>query len=350
MRLPLVSIGVPVYNDEKWLRNTLDHLLAQEYKNIEMVITDDVSSDNSNKICLEYATKDPRIRFFQNKSNLGAIRNHALVLNLCKGDYFAWCSGHDLFHQSYIAKCVEILEKDESVVLCCSQSQHLDINGSVIKETKGDLDTRGLKPVERFKKILWGTLTNANIFYGLFKSNILAKSELHRNTLGGDLVFFTEISLFGVIAQLNEVLFYRKVDKLESPQQAMERWIQTIIQPKGFCLEAVIPWICTAHEYFKVINCSKLSLSDKELLFGEVITMCIKNFGWSLKQDVVKLILAAKEGIAMYQNHPRILANYSKELLYCINMAYIFFPNDKELHALKLTCLQLTSGEAKMDF
>jgi glycosyltransferase involved in cell wall biosynthesis len=341
MQRPLVSIGVPIYNDEKWLRNSLDHLLAQDYKNIEIIIADDVSSDNSSVICREYAAKDQRVKFFQNKFNLGAVRNHEHVFELSSGDYFAWGSGHYYFHHSFISKCLEILESDESVILCCSQTQYIDVNDSVIRETKENLNTRGLPFIERFKKILYGSLTTPSIFYGFYRSNILAKSQLSRKTIAGDLIFLTEIALLGVIAQIDEVLFYRKICRHETPQQAFERWINTIVQPKGFCLEAIVPHLTMAYEYVKMIEHSNLSLTEKEVFLKEVMEFITKMRGGEVLQDIVKLVSVGMEGISKYKTYPEILKTYTKELLLYINIVDTFLPNIKEINVLRSVCLTI---------
>lgn len=338
MSLPLVSIGVPVYNDEKWLRRSLDHLLQQDYHNIEIVIADDLSTDDSSKICREYAEKDPRIRFFQNKFNLGALGNHRFVFELSTGDYFAWGSGHDYFHPSFVSRCLEILEQDKSVIHCCYQTLIMGVDGSSKKTTPNIIDTRGLNPAQRYMKVMKGVVSNADIFYGLYRANALLQSNPYRNIFGGDLVFLAEISLLGATVQLDEVLHYRQLNRHESAEQAEERWINTIIQPRGFCLEAVAPWLVMASEFIKVIHCSSLSLSDKELLSGEVVTYCKKRFGGSIKRDIERLSKQVAKGFAEYGNYPTIKAQFAGEALSYINSAHIFFPTQQVLHDLRSAC------------
>lgn len=338
MSLPLVSIGVPVYNDEKWLRRSLDHLLQQDYYNIEIVIADDLSTDGSSKICREYADKDPRIRFFQNKFNFGAVGNHRFVFELSTGDYFAWGSGHDYFHPSFVSRCLEILEQDKSVIHCCYQTLIIGVDGSPEKTTTDVLDTRGLNPAQRYMKVLKGAVTNADIFYGLYQAKALSQSNPYRNIFGGDLVFLAEISLLGATVQLDEVLHYRQRNRYESPEQAEERWIDIMIQPRGFCLEAAAPWLDMVYDYIKVIHCSSLSLSDKELLSGEVVAYCKKRFGGSIKRDIERLSKQVTKGFAEYGNYPMIKSQYAGEVLSYINKAHIFFSTQQVLLDLRSAC------------
>src|SRR3989442_12666378 len=83
-----MSIGLPVYNGDKYLRLALDSLLAQDYENFELIICDNASEDVSADICAQYARQDPRIRFHRNKTNIGAARNFNRVFQLSSGKYF----------------------------------------------------------------------------------------------------------------------------------------------------------------------------------------------------------------------------------------------------------------------
>ena len=74
-KTPLVSIGMPVYNESKYIAKTIESLLRQDYENIELIITDNDSQDNTQAICLKYAKEDQRLRYYRNRTNIGALRN-----------------------------------------------------------------------------------------------------------------------------------------------------------------------------------------------------------------------------------------------------------------------------------
>ena len=100
---PKVTIGMPVYNGEKFLCNTLDCLLAQSYTNLELIISDDASTDSTSKICTEYAVKDSRIKYIRHTKNLGIeseagftpLPNFNFVLNQASSPYFMWAGVDD---------------------------------------------------------------------------------------------------------------------------------------------------------------------------------------------------------------------------------------------------------------
>ena len=105
---PKVTIGMPVYNGEKFLCNTLDCLLAQSYTNLELIISDDASTDSTSKICTEYAAKDSRIKYIRHTKNLGIeseagftpLPNFNFVLKLFFNSFYKF--GHIFFFLLYL--------------------------------------------------------------------------------------------------------------------------------------------------------------------------------------------------------------------------------------------------------
>jgi glycosyltransferase involved in cell wall biosynthesis len=92
-----VSIGIPVYNGEPFIRETLDSLISQTFTNFELIISDNASTDGTEAICREYAAKDARIRYERQPKNFGGFSNFELVLAYAKSDYFMWIAGDDCF-------------------------------------------------------------------------------------------------------------------------------------------------------------------------------------------------------------------------------------------------------------
>ncbi|MGE0821932.1 MAG: glycosyltransferase family 2 protein [Candidatus Binatia bacterium] len=116
-RQPLVSIGVPVYNGETFLRAGLDALLAQTYPHLEVVIADNASTDHTEEICREYANKDARVRYHRNPRNVGVYANFRHVLALARGDYFMWAAVDDLRPLTAVEDCLTVLLADPQAVM-----------------------------------------------------------------------------------------------------------------------------------------------------------------------------------------------------------------------------------------
>ena len=127
---PLVSIGVPVNNSERYLREALDSVLAQDYPRLEILISDNASTDGTGEIARQYAESDRRVRYWRNSENIGAVRNFGRVLAEASGKYFTWLASDDFFAEAQaISKCVAFLEANPDVVLCGSNICILDLLG-----------------------------------------------------------------------------------------------------------------------------------------------------------------------------------------------------------------------------
>ena len=111
-----VSIILPVYNAKEFIKDCIDSILAQTYQNFELIIGDDASTDNSIDICKQY--DNPKIRIIKCEHNY--IRTCNTLLKFCNGDYIARMDADDIMLPNRIQKQVEILEKDKSLSLCCS--------------------------------------------------------------------------------------------------------------------------------------------------------------------------------------------------------------------------------------
>ncbi len=205
-RSPLVSIGLPVYNGERFLAETLDSILGQTFEDYEVIISDNASTDRTVEICCEYAARDKRIRYHRNSANLGAARNFNRVFQLSSGQYFKWVAADDLCVPEFLARCVEVLEAEPTVVLAHPKARCIDNNGEVIPRFSGhhDIDWQP-EAVSRFRQLLYelhcgessvSQWTGLYIF-GLIRSSALSETHLIRNFIGSDYSLVAELSLIG---------------------------------------------------------------------------------------------------------------------------------------------------------
>jgi glycosyltransferase involved in cell wall biosynthesis len=206
---PRVSIGFPVFNGERFLSEAISALLAQNYSDFELIISDNASTDGTQEICEDYATKDRRIRYNRNKENLGAGPNYRLVFELSSGEYFKWAAHDDLHAPEFLQRCVEMLDEDASIVLCFTKTKVIDENGTVIGVYDIEVDATSSMPDERFYNML---STDHWCFqqFGVIRSNILAKARIAGKYYGWDRTLLAELSLFGRIFEIPEYLFFRR--------------------------------------------------------------------------------------------------------------------------------------------
>jgi len=131
MNKPLVSVMVLSHNRKQWLGQALDSVLAQTYKNIEVIIVDNGSTDGSIEIMDTYAKKDKRIRVIKNKENLGCPKARNQALKAMKGKYLIFNDDDDVSFPRRVEKCVKYMEDNPDVVAMCSNSQIIDEKGIV---------------------------------------------------------------------------------------------------------------------------------------------------------------------------------------------------------------------------
>ena len=227
---PQVSIGMPLYNAERYLRNALDALLGQTFEDFELVISDNASGDATEAICREYAQRDSRVKYHRSASNHGAIWNFNEVFRLSTGQYFKWSAYDDIVDESFLQKCVDCLNAHSDVAWCHSRTSHLDESGNVIAagddptipgmETSHSLllQDYGLPPQtrasptahKRFTGVLLGT-TWCSDSYGLIRSEVLRRTRLLLPCYGAEKVLMGEISLQGRFVEIPEVLAYERI-------------------------------------------------------------------------------------------------------------------------------------------
>ncbi|HEY8035037.1 MAG TPA: glycosyltransferase family 2 protein [Methylobacter sp.] len=127
----IVSIGMPVYNGEKYIRDALDSLLNQSITEFELIISDNASTDNTETICRGYAEEDARIKYFRQSVNLGAAANFQFVLNKACGRYFMWAACDDKWSGDWIQDMLESLQ-DTGAEMAFGKVVHIDSNGALI--------------------------------------------------------------------------------------------------------------------------------------------------------------------------------------------------------------------------
>jgi glycosyltransferase involved in cell wall biosynthesis len=205
---PLVSIGLPVYNGEETIERAINSLLGQSYQNLEIVISDNGSTDGTSAILERYREKDPRIRIFKNNVNRGSIWNFKKVFEESSGKYFMWAAHDDHHENRFVSLCVEAMEMDDEAVLCAPKMQMTAADSEeVVWVSCMDSFKDKKSLLERYRETL--RHFPAVSIYGLHRRSALAKTELFPKVIGGDLLLNQEMSLLGTFIGVREVLFTR---------------------------------------------------------------------------------------------------------------------------------------------
>lgn len=284
---PRVSVGMPVFNGEKYLKQALDSILAQTYQDFELVISDNASTDKTQQICLEYAKRDCRVSYYRSERNFGASWNHNRVFKLSLGKYFKWAAHDDVIAPEFLFKCVNVLEKDHSVVLCHSKTARIDEFGEVTGFYHYETITDSRKPQTRFSDALsrkgfpW-------MIFGVFRRDALSITPLLEGYIGSDWNLLAEISLIGRISEIPEYLFFRR----DHPQAYTNwHWLkhaevrnyrnETAWWTRRKRVLSFLPHWRNCLEFFRSVRHSPLKWSERWLCYEEISKWILKE-GWRL--------------------------------------------------------------------
>lgn len=207
---PRLSIGMPVYNGEKYLTYALDSLLNQTYSDLELIISDNASTDGTQDICLEYAARDRRVRYHRNPENIGAARNFHHVFTLSSSEYFAWAAHDDMFHREYMRKCIDVLDRDPSIIGCYSKTTAIDAHGNFLRNIDVEVDTTSQYANVRLYNVIAIDYLCIQM-YGVMRSSALRKIRTFAGYNGFDRNMLAELCLLGKLYEIPEHLFFHRL-------------------------------------------------------------------------------------------------------------------------------------------
>jgi glycosyltransferase involved in cell wall biosynthesis len=207
MSSPRVSIGLPVFNGADFVRRSAQSILTQDYDDLELIICDNASTDETDAICRELAAQDPRIRYYRNDTNIGAAGNYNKVFELARGEFFKWAAHDDECHRGMVRRCVEVLDRaPASVVMVYPLGELIDEHGKTLREPLDRIESRDPRPHRRLSRLLW-SLNMCDPVFGLIRTEYLRKTQLIGRFFGADYVLLGELAMLGEIRELDEVLF-----------------------------------------------------------------------------------------------------------------------------------------------
>lgn len=218
---PRVSIGLPVYNGEKYLEEAIDSIIAQTFSNFELIIADNASTDRTDEICRAYAARDQRIHYYKQDRNLGAAPNYNFVFEHASGEYFKWAAHDDMLALEYLYKCVKVLDQNPDVVLCFTKAKLIDEYSKYLKDVNYKGNTNTPKPQYRFRNHALD-FQNAPLVpllaFGLMRTDVVNKTGLIGNYPSSDVVFIAELAFYGKFYEISEPLFIWR----EHPEQSVK--------------------------------------------------------------------------------------------------------------------------------
>jgi glycosyltransferase involved in cell wall biosynthesis len=217
-----VTIGMPVYNGERYLERAIVSILAQTYTDFRLLILDNASTDRTAEIAARHAANDPRIVYRRNQRNLGAGPNFNKVFALSDSQYFKWAAHDDELHPRYLEACVRSLESEPAAVLAHSLVEEIDEGGKVLRVyspvsdqvAAGDRLTRF-----RSRVLVRGWCTE---IFALMRADRLRGTALIASYAGADLSLIAELTLRGRFIIVPEPLFRNRLHQ--------DRYTETIFE------------------------------------------------------------------------------------------------------------------------
>lgn len=197
---PKVSIGLPTYNGGRKILKAVTSIFSQDFDNVEIIISDNCSTDDTEEICSGLAQRHPDIiKYYRQPVNRGVTANYSFVLEKATGDYFCWIADDDTLAQGILRKYVDFLVANPEYALVSGQVKYWQGSKLVLVEKDLTLENTSpyLRVVNYYFKVMYGAMV-----YGLMNRR-LAQSIPLRNRIGDDWHFVASVAFTGKIKHLD---------------------------------------------------------------------------------------------------------------------------------------------------
>lgn len=257
-----IVIGLPVYNGENFLEQAIASILSQSFTDFQLLISDNASTDATEAICRHYLKQDSRIKYHRHPNNTGAVPNFNFVFQPGKAPYFKWAAHDDILEPDYLRQCIDILERDPTLVIAHCPAFEIDASGRKTKTYDDvNLTLNAVNPSERFWRLIW--TDHFSEIFGVMRSQTIADTKLYGSYVGSDRNFFAEILLRGNIGYGKERLFCRR----EHPESYIAAFDNNVERLEWLDPLAKYPEFLTGlikiKEYANAIASAPISFNEK---------------------------------------------------------------------------------------
>lgn len=270
-RVPRVSIGLAVYNGERYLEEALRAFLCQTYTDFELIISDNGSTDRTEEICRAYAARDPRIRYVRSARNMGVAYNYNRTVELARAEYFRWATYDDLVAPTLLARCVEVLDREPDVVLAYPKTVNIDDDGNVRGDYEDNFAFLDPKPHHRFRDLMVAVRNYAcNAEYGLMRREVLRRTAMEADYHSADRVLLSELVLHGKFYEIPERLYFHRLHSNISIQEGMSlsqlaAWFNPNLAGKR-----TFPRLRRIVEFTRGVNRAPLRVSQRLYCYAQI--------------------------------------------------------------------------------
>src|SRR5437870_5577141 len=213
---PRTVLGMTLYNNAKHLREAADSILGQTNRDFALVMLDDGSSDEVERIAMAYERRDSRVRYFRHQQRQGMVPTWKEVVEIARrehphAEYFAWVSDHDRWDADWLARMIAELDAHPDGALAYPQTLRIDEGGALVDKEPRVFDTSGVSdPVERWRRFCWSGFGSGDMVYGLMRLRSLEAAGIFRPVLNPDRLLIAELTRQGEIRQVQQPLWSRR--------------------------------------------------------------------------------------------------------------------------------------------
>ncbi len=224
LKVEKITIGLPVFNGEKFIQKKIESLLSQTFTNFKLIISDNASTDSTSRICKEFESKDNRIQYFRQKETIDPILNFYYILEKTNSEFFLWTAVDDVLHLEFLEKNLEMLEKNEKYVCSISKIRLFGPMTEYMKSENSNITFRSKLFKKIYKKIGYQNtfsvsgnyenrikeyiknLRHNQVLYSLYRTNQIKESFVKDSFLGNDAAITFNLLKYGEIHVIDEIL------------------------------------------------------------------------------------------------------------------------------------------------
>lgn len=298
---PVVTIGVPVYNRERFIEETLRALQQQELADIEVVVADNASTDGTRAIAERFAREDARFRVLPSDVNRGSTWNYNRLLAAARGEFFAWNAADDVILPDHLATCVRLLRENPEAVLSFARAEDIDESGTVVRE----FDDAGLDLLQRSPSARLAVFFRHQLFHaafgGLYRTAALREAGGFEPFFGQDLALGTRMVLRAPWVQSQDRTYQLRLHENQmSKLQGGDPVRQTrIFTPTHRRPVAFPQWFLNYRLFAEVMNAPLSAVERVRALRAVLVGWTVPNWRalpYDIKRNVIRLAKGRYEG------------------------------------------------------
>lgn len=305
---PRVSIGMPVYNGDNYLAETLESIFAQTMQDFEIVISDNGSTDGTEAICRQFVARDPRVQYHRSETNRGVSWNFRRAANLSSGDYFMFLAHDDKLAPEFLEKCSAILETHPEVALCYPKAIEIDSQGNHLYKKEQDLDAASPLPHLRFRQMIRMD-HNCETLFGLTRASAFKQTTIHAEMPDGDRVMLAELSLHGTYYRVPEYLFLHREHPVRSINLYPTRFHRMMLLEPQRAGEFTLPHFLEFFEYLRCIRRAPLSFRERLACYWEMMRWLRDNRKRLVSDVTYVLKRLVKRVLGLFRRNPKSANN-----------------------------------------